>query len=279
MGGPRIDSRRWSARRALRVSSDRGRCRHARPRPSRPPAGAARVAGSRRAASRPLRRRGHDDDLGSERRRRGGCTGRGARPTPPADCLSQRHGTWGWRTRWPGRADVLVAAGRRLPGRTPTWSRHTPTAWCRIRHCLERPGHLPAAPRAGGYPLDRLDLLDDPHPARPDPGPSRVLAPLDPDLFWSLSFAISRRAWQQVGGFCEDYVGYGGEDTDFGLRVVDAGLSTAAWATPAPTTSGTRRDAAGRASRRHSAQRRRSSTNTGVGGRWRGGSSPSRREA
>jgi GT2 family glycosyltransferase len=46
----------------------------------------------------------------------------------------------------------------------------------------------------------------------------------DPDLFWSLSFAISRRAWQRVGGFDEAYVGYGAEDTDFGHRVVRAGL-------------------------------------------------------
>ena len=79
-------------------------------------------------------------------------------------------------------------------------------------------------PASGGYPLDRLELLDDPHPARPDPGPSRVLRRTDPDLFWSLSFAISCPAWEQVGGFCEEYVGYGAEDTDFGLRVLDTGL-------------------------------------------------------
>jgi N-acetylglucosaminyl-diphospho-decaprenol L-rhamnosyltransferase len=79
-------------------------------------------------------------------------------------------------------------------------------------------------PPPGGYALDRLDLLDDPHPARPDPGRSRVLRGTDPDLFWSLSFAVSRTGWQRVGGFCEEYVGYGGEDTDFGHQVVRRGL-------------------------------------------------------
>jgi N-acetylglucosaminyl-diphospho-decaprenol L-rhamnosyltransferase len=83
--------------------------------------------------------------------------------------------------------------------------------------------YLPPPP-AGGYAIDRLDLVDAPHPARPDPGRSRVLEGTDPDLFWSLSFAVSRAGWAQVGGFCEDYVGYGGEDTDFGHLAVARGL-------------------------------------------------------
>jgi N-acetylglucosaminyl-diphospho-decaprenol L-rhamnosyltransferase len=81
-----------------------------------------------------------------------------------------------------------------------------------------------AEPPADGYRVDRLDLLDDPHPARPDPGRGQAVRRADPDLFWSLSFALSRAAWRRVGGFCEDYVGYGAEDTDFGHRVVGAGL-------------------------------------------------------
>ena len=97
--------------------------------------------------------------------------------------------------------------------------------------CVEEPGTVwsgpvtyLADPPAGGYPLDRLDQLDDPHPARPDPGPSRRLQNADPDLFWSLSFAVSASAWRRVGGFCEEYVGYGGEDTDFGQLVIARGL-------------------------------------------------------
>jgi GT2 family glycosyltransferase len=81
-----------------------------------------------------------------------------------------------------------------------------------------------APPPPGGYPLDALDLLEDPHPARPDPGRGGALRRTDPDLFWSLAFAVSADGWRQSGGFCEDYVGYGGEDTDFGHLVVAAGL-------------------------------------------------------
>ena len=83
--------------------------------------------------------------------------------------------------------------------------------------------YLPEPP-PDGYPLDRIELLDDPHPARPDPGRGRRVVHDDPDLFWSLSFAMSAEAWRRSGGFCEDYVGYGGEDTDFGHLVVERGL-------------------------------------------------------
>ena len=72
--------------------------------------------------------------------------------------------------------------------------------------------------------LDRLPTLDHPHPARPAPAPGVRRTGADPSLFWSLSFALDAEAWQRVGGFCEEYVGYGGEDTDFGRLVVESGL-------------------------------------------------------
>lgn len=74
--------------------------------------------------------------------------------------------------------------------------------------------YLPPMP--GGYPLDHLDGLTRPHPARPAPPPGSVVTASDHDLFWSLSFAVSASGWRRIGGFCEDYSGYGGEDTDFG---------------------------------------------------------------
>jgi len=80
----------------------------------------------------------------------------------------------------------------------------------------------PAPPE--GYDLDTLDAVDDPHPARPAPAPGEQLLGADPRLFWSLSFALHRDAWAATGGFCEDYVGYGGEDTDFGQLVAATGL-------------------------------------------------------
>ncbi|NPD04896.1 glycosyltransferase family 2 protein [Nocardioides sp. zg-1308] len=85
--------------------------------------------------------------------------------------------------------------------------------------------YLPPAP-ATGYPDDpsALAAWDDPHPARPHPAPGELLESADPDLFWSLSFALAAGTWQRTGGFCEDYVGYGGEDTDFARTVLAAGV-------------------------------------------------------
>lgn len=82
--------------------------------------------------------------------------------------------------------------------------------------------YLPPAPR--GYPLDRLDELTDPHPARPTPPPGVLQPEPNHDLFWSLSFACTAATWARLGGFCEDYVGYGGEDTDFGASAAAQGV-------------------------------------------------------
>ena len=79
-------------------------------------------------------------------------------------------------------------------------------------------GYLPSDP-----PRD-LAMAAVPHPARPAPRDDEVIRGGDHRLFWSLSFAITAAAWQRVGGFSEDYTGYGGEDTDFGQRARAAGL-------------------------------------------------------
>ncbi|EME23093.1 glycosyltransferase family 2 protein [Rhodococcus triatomae] len=77
---------------------------------------------------------------------------------------------------------------------------------------------------ASGYPLESLDRLRNPHPARPDPPDGTIETGNDHDLFWSLSFAVSARVWTRIGGFCTDYRGYGAEDTDFGQRARAAGV-------------------------------------------------------
>jgi GT2 family glycosyltransferase len=79
-------------------------------------------------------------------------------------------------------------------------------------------------PASSGYRLDALPALTRPHPARPDPAPGTLVAATDYDLFWSLSFAIAADTWRRLGGFCVDYVGYGGEDTDFAAVAQSAGI-------------------------------------------------------
>ena len=75
-----------------------------------------------------------------------------------------------------------------------------------------RPGELPP----GG----------EPHPVRPLPPPG--VTPTDRyDLFWSLSFAIRRERWEQIGGFDPGYRGYGAEDTDFAFSARAAGVPLA----------------------------------------------------
>jgi GT2 family glycosyltransferase len=84
--------------------------------------------------------------------------------------------------------------------------------------------HYLPPPPPQGYPLGRLDSLAGPHPARPSPPPDTVLPAGDPDLFWSLSFAVTADTWRTIGGFHEEYVGYGAEDTDFGRTAHSAGV-------------------------------------------------------
>lgn len=83
--------------------------------------------------------------------------------------------------------------------------------------------YLPPPP-GSGYDLSSLAGLGCPHPARPVPPETGALAGGDHTLFWSLSFAVRAGLWQQLGGFCEEYAGYGGEDTDFGQIAASHGV-------------------------------------------------------
>jgi GT2 family glycosyltransferase len=99
------------------------------------------------------------------------------------------------------------------------------------RRVVERfPGSIWSGPVTYLQPLLTEQQLarpwetDDPHPDRPAPAPGEVVHGADPDLFWSLSFAVHRDAWLTSGGFFEEYVGYGGEDTDFAQQSAARGL-------------------------------------------------------
>jgi N-acetylglucosaminyl-diphospho-decaprenol L-rhamnosyltransferase len=85
-------------------------------------------------------------------------------------------------------------------------------------------GYLPAGATRGNVTTETLARSAVPHPARPVPGPDELLREDRYELLWSLSFAVSRADFDQVGGFCESYRGYGAEDTDFAFMVRRAGL-------------------------------------------------------
>ena len=48
-------------------------------------------------------------------------------------------------------------------------------------------------------------------------GKDRIVHPYE--LFWSLCFGIKKETFDKIGGFDTDYLGYGGEDTDFSFRL------------------------------------------------------------
>lgn len=95
----------------------------------------------------------------------------------------------------------------------------------------DEPGTLWSGPVTylppGVHDLDALADHDGPHPARPAPAPGERVRGGDPDLFWSLSFAVDAGTWQAAGGFHEEYVGYGGEDTDLGRTLAARGVPMA----------------------------------------------------
>ncbi|MFI8306177.1 glycosyltransferase family 2 protein [Streptomyces sp. NPDC085927] len=88
-------------------------------------------------------------------------------------------------------------------------------------------------PGPTGYRLAHLPVLAQPHPARPAPAPDETRDGGDHTLFWSLSFALTTDTWHTVGGFCEEYEGYGGEDTDYGQRARTSGVGLT-WVGGAP---------------------------------------------
>jgi GT2 family glycosyltransferase len=86
-------------------------------------------------------------------------------------------------------------------------------------------GYLPPLPLDDPLADDaRLAALARPHPARPIPPDGVLWHGGDHRLLWTLSFAVTDMVWNAIGGFCEDYVGYGGEDTDFGQLARAAGV-------------------------------------------------------
>lgn len=91
------------------------------------------------------------------------------------------------------------------------------------------PVHYLPALTAGHATYEDRDLAESaPHPARPAPVGDLLVDEPRLELFWSLSFAITSTDWRRLGGFCEDYVGYGAEDTDL-ARVLAAEGGRLTW--------------------------------------------------
>ncbi len=89
------------------------------------------------------------------------------------------------------------------------------------------PGH----PKPGWTEPD-LRAASQPHPARPAPGPGRLVRHDRHELAWTTSLAVQRELFERVGGFDERFTGYGGEDTDFGTGPKRPGWACGGATTP-----------------------------------------------
>lgn len=93
---------------------------------------------------------------------------------------------------------------------------HDALICCEIRY-------LPADAVADGWTEAELDRLGRRHPARTFPA-SGVSPASQPGLFWSLAFAVRTATYDRLGGFDEDFDGYGAEDTDLAFRAAATGV-------------------------------------------------------
>jgi len=84
-------------------------------------------------------------------------------------------------------------------------------------------GYLGPEDVADGWTEDRLSSVATSHPVRAFPQVGLRVEP-NAGLFWSLTFGIRKDTFKKLGGFDEQFSGYGAEDTDFGFRCRDAGL-------------------------------------------------------
>ncbi|SFL97454.1 glycosyltransferase family 2 protein [Methylorubrum salsuginis] len=87
--------------------------------------------------------------------------------------------------------------------------------------------HLPEHATLRDWDYDDLARVAEKHSDRRGPPASGIEICTDYRCFWSLNFAMSRATFEAVGGFDERYVGYGGEDTDFGKLLDRRGVPIA----------------------------------------------------
>lgn len=88
--------------------------------------------------------------------------------------------------------------------------------------------YLPGGASAPGWSWEGFEAVAVRHSDRRGPPPSGIEICADYRCFWSLNFAMRRDTFLGAGGFDERYIGYGGEDTDFG-KTLDAASIAIAW--------------------------------------------------
>ena len=84
--------------------------------------------------------------------------------------------------------------------------------------------YLPAEATDSGLDFAHFASAGVKHSERAGPPVAPLGKCSDYRCFWSLNFAMRRATFLAIGGFDERYVGYGGEDTDFGRVVATAGV-------------------------------------------------------
>ncbi|SPJ24851.1 glycosyltransferase family 2 protein [Palleronia abyssalis] len=85
-------------------------------------------------------------------------------------------------------------------------------------------GYLPEGAAAAGIDFDAFEAIAKRHPDRQAPPKDGIAPCTDYRCFWSLTFALTAEDFAATGGFDERFVGYGGEDTDFGRKLEESGL-------------------------------------------------------
>ena len=88
--------------------------------------------------------------------------------------------------------------------------------------------YLPGGATAAGWSCEDFPAVAVRHSDRRGPPPAGIETCNDYRCFWSLNFAMRRATFLAAGGFDERYIGYGGEDTDFG-KVLDRNRIPIAW--------------------------------------------------
>ena len=84
--------------------------------------------------------------------------------------------------------------------------------------------YLPSGATAQGLDFARFAEIGVKHSERAGPPTEALGDCTDYRCFWSLNFAMRRSTFGAIGGFDERYVGYGGEDTDFGRVAMTEGV-------------------------------------------------------